>query len=827
MAFADGGEFVFLDLTRPAFDLTDRGVGGRPAPGPVDAYLYTERGVYRPGESVHAVALLRSDKAAALGDLPVVLRLIRPDGVEARRFKLRAGQLDGGHKVTIPLASSARTGRWTLSAYVDPKGKPIGTVLFQVEDFVPERLEVKLKPKAPAMIAGIANAIIVNGRFLYGAPAADLRVESELVLQMNMQPYKAYKGYKFGLVQETFRARRMPLKPLRTAANGLVEIPLLLKALPQTSRPLEALVRVSVIEPGGRATVRLVKLPVQPKALTIGIRKTFEGSVQTGNSAGFEIVTLDKTGAARVTAGLSYELVREEYRYHWYYRNGRWGYRVTMEEGETRKGKLSVTKSPAKLDFKLTWGAYRLEVRDKQTGAATSVRFRVGWWASASAGDVPDKLKVTLDRKSYKAGETAKVFVKPPFDGRVQIVIAGDRVHEVRSVEVPAAGRMIEIPVKADWGPSTYILAAAFRPGEQAGARGPARAIGLAHLKMDMSDSTLAVTIGGPKLSKPRRTIEVPIKVTGMPRGGRAYVTLAAVDEGILQLTNYKSPKPEQHYFGKRRLAVELRDDYGRLIDPGKAAFGQVRQGGDAASRRHLSGLDASSVKTVALFSGIVRVDGEGNAKITLEIPDFNGRLRLMAVAWNGEKVGSGESALTVRDDVVSIVTLPRFLAPRDVAQMTVSLHNVGGAAGPYKLTVTGSLAKPVGGAGPAHLPVGQGPTPGRGDETERGPGRGRPGENGGHWAERLPHRARLEHRRAAGPDGCHSAFRPTRRAGRGGRLQPDRACQFREGHRRGRGRILHRSRFQSGRAYKAARPLSVWLCRADHEPRLAAALCG
>jgi len=699
MAFGESGEFVFLDLTRPAFDLTDRGVGGRKPPGPVDAYLYTERGVYRPGETVHAVTLVRSDRAAALADLPVVLKLVRPDGVEARRFRLRAGELIGGHKVSIPLASSARTGRWTLSAYVNPKGRAIGSVGFQVEDFVPERLEVNLKPKRPVLVAGTPNAIVVDGRFLYGAPAADLRVQGELGLQMNMRPYKAFTGYEFGLVQETFRVRRVPLKPLRTGKDGKVEIPLLLKALPQTSRPLEALVRVSVIEPGGRATVRLVKLPVRPAGLTIGIKKAFEGSVQNGNEAGFQVVTLDKNGAPAAAQGLKYELVREEYRYHWYYRSGRWGYRVTMEEGESRKGTLNVAKTPAKLGFRLPPGAYRLEIRDKRSGAATSVRFRVGWWASASAGNVPDKLKITLDRKSYKSGETAKVFIKPPFDGRVQLVVAGDKIHEVRNIEVPTAGRMVELPVGA-WDPGVYILATAFRPGEQTGARGPARAIGLAHLKTDMSARTLAVAIGAPKISKPRRSVEVPIKVTGMTRGGRAFVTLAAVDEGILQLTNYKSPKPERHYYGKRRLAVELRDDYGRLIDPGRAAFGQLRQGGDAASRRHLSGLDASSVKTVALFSGIVRVDGEGNAKVTLEIPDFNGRLRLMAVAWDGDKVGSGESALTVRDDVVSVVTLPRFLAPRDSAQMTVSLHNVGGAPGPYKVTVTGTLAKPVGGAG-------------------------------------------------------------------------------------------------------------------------------
>jgi len=700
MAVGEGGEFVFLDLTKPAFDLTDRGVGGRAAPGPVDAYLYTERGVYRPGETVHAVALMRDDAGKALADLPVMLKLVRPDGVEARRYRLRAGELLGGHNLAIPLASSARTGRWTLSAYVDPKGRPVGSARFQVEDFVPERLEMTLKAQKPALAAKTPNAVEIEGRFLYGAPAADLRVTSELVLRMSMRPYETYEGYGFGLVQEAFRPRRTALKDLRTDKAGRVTLPLLLEALPPTTRPLEAQVRVSMLEPGGRASVRVLTLPVAAGALSIGIRKSFEGSVQSGRQAEFAVVALDAAGKPVAAKGLAYELIREEYRYHWYYRGNRWNYRVTMNEGETRKGALDVATDPAKLAFGLRPGAYRLEIRDKASGAATSVRFRVGWWASASAGNVPDKLKVTLDKARYKAGETAKVFVRPPFAGRVQLVIAGDKVHETRSFEASDQGRTVEIEVKADWGPGVYVLASAFRPGEQTGARGPARAVGLAHLAADMSARTLKVEIAAPKAVRPRRGVEVPIKVTGMTRGGRAYVTLAAVDEGILQLTNYKSPDPAGHYYGKRRLALELRDDYGKLIDPGTASFGRIRQGGDAATRRHLSGLDASSIKTVALFSGIVRVDGEGNARVALDIPDFNGRLRLMAVAWVGDKVGAGETAMTVRDPVVSIVTLPRFLAPRDTARMTVSLHNVDAAAGAYTVTVKGTLAKPVGGNG-------------------------------------------------------------------------------------------------------------------------------
>lgn len=691
MAFAKGGEFVFIDLTRPAFDLTDRGVGGRATPGPVDAFVYTERGVYRPGETVHATALLRSAEGNAQADVPLVLKLFRPNGAEARRFRLAPKGTLGGRSVAIRMPASARTGRWTLAAYVDPKGKAVGRVRFQVEDFVPERLAVKLEAKAKAIVARTPTPVEVDAQFLYGAPGADLRASADLILRMNMNPFEQWKGYQFGLVQEEFRQRRISLKPTRTGADGKATFAVNLDALPDTTRPLAAVVRVSVLEAGGRATVRTIRLPVHGSGPMIGIKPGFSGSLQENKEGTFEIIAVTPDGKAAPAGNLTYELIREEYRYHWYYRSGRWNYRVTIEEGDTRKGTVSVgAQGPAKLGFKLGWGGYRLEVRDKASGAATSLRFRVGWWASAKSANTPDKLEVGLDKKRYNPGDTATVFVKPPFEGKVQLVIASDKVHAIREIDADTDGAKAEFKVERSWGPSVYVIASAFRPGTGT-QRGPARAIGLAHLSMDMSARTLAVTIDGPAKIKPRRRVEIPVRVEGIERGGRAYVTLAAVDEGILQLTDFKTPKPAVHYFGKRRLGVELRDDYGRLINPGRAAFGTIRQGGDAAAKRHLSGLDASSVKTVALFSGVVKLDGEGRATISLDVPDFNGRLRLMAVAWDGSRVGSGEAALTVRDALVSTVTLPRFLAPRDVAAMTVSLHNLDGNAGDYKVSITGA----------------------------------------------------------------------------------------------------------------------------------------
>jgi uncharacterized protein YfaS (alpha-2-macroglobulin family) len=687
MAFADG-DFTFLDLVRPAFDLSDRGVAGRPAPGPVDAYLYTERGVYRPGETVHLTALVRNSQAKAVTDLPLTVKLFRPDGVQARQFTLLAAvNKSGGYEITLETSKSYRTGSWTARAYLDPKAKPIGSVRFQIEDFVPERLELKLSADRKTVEPNKPTAIKIDGKFLYGAPAADLRVEGELILKQDMRPFPKYKGYIFGLAQETWRPKRKTLPATRTDAKGNASLEVKLDGAPETSRPLKAEVRVSLIEQGGRAVERTISLPVRWAPLTLGIKLDSEdGRVPRGGNANFQVVALDQAGQPRAARQLDYVLYRENYRYFWYYASNRWNYRIIERDEVVTKGKLDVAAAaPAKLTVKTPdWGRYRLEIRDKKTGAAASYRYYAGWFVSAGDSGAPDKLSVKLDKDEYAPGDTAKVHIQPPFAGIVHLTIASDRILESRNVEVSAVGKTIDIEVKRDWGAGVYVLATAYRPMNVKRQRGPARAVGVAYLKRNFKDRTLAVKITAPEKTTPRHKVNVTLDVAGAEDGDKVFVTLAAVDEGILSLTGFKSPDPAHYFFGQRRLGIDLRDDYGRLIDAFAGRLGKIRSGGDKAGR-HLGGLDASSIKTVSLFSGIVAVKN-GKAVIALDVPDFNGRLRLMASAWSPQAVGHAEGAMIVRDPVVSIVTLPRFLAPGDQGQVTVSLHNVDGVAGAYKV---------------------------------------------------------------------------------------------------------------------------------------------
>jgi alpha-2-macroglobulin len=697
MAYGNNGDFSFLDMRRSAFDLTDRGVSGRETPGPIDAFLYTERGVYRPGETVQSTTMLRDRLGAAIVS-PLTLVATRPDGLEVARTTLAGAALQAGAATwPLKLGNRAPHGRWQIAAYVDPKASPVGRVQFDVADFVPQRLKVTLTAETPFVKPGETIKIHAESRFLYGAPASGLSGEGTAKIQVDGQPFDQFKEYQFGRMDDRFSPVDVQMTVPETDATGVTEATGTVGELADTTLPLKASVTISIHEPGGRTTDKNVEIPVRTHDVLIGIRPDFDGGEVAENArAGFEIVAVGADGKRTALGGLTYSWVREDTTYQWYQKEGSWKYEAITRDRLITSGKLDVgAGAPARLAQNLPYGTYRLTLTDPKSGTASSYRFYSGW-AASSAGDRPDRIPVAADKPSYRPGETAHVQIKPTASGKALVVVAGDKVFSSKTIDAPAGGTSVDITVSADWGPGAYVLVTDYTPLNGATGHEPVRAIGLAWLQVDNADRTLTVNLGGPQRILPRQKITIPVSIKGLADGEQAWLTLAAVDEGILQLTNFESPNPNDYYFAKRSLGVAMHDDYGRLIKSEKGMVGAMREGGDSFGGRPLA---VVPTRTVALFSGLVQVGPGGLANVTLDVPDFNGELRLMAVAFSQDKIGHADRPLTVRDPVVADIVLPRFLAPGDHAAAALNMNNVEGKPGNYVATVTAS--------GPVGLPNG------------------------------------------------------------------------------------------------------------------------
>ncbi|HET6388324.1 alpha-2-macroglobulin [Hyphomicrobium sp.] len=683
------GEYAFLDLTLNAFDLSDRGVQGRDPSGPVDAYVYTERGVYRGGEDVNVTALVR-DQFGKASAVPMTLMIFRPDGVEQTRLVMNDQGL-GGRALAVPLAKTAMTGTWRLRLYTDPKAEAIAEKSFLVEDFVPERLDMTLSAaNIQALTVEDNQAINAEGRYLYGPPAAGLGIEGEVVVRASNKPVAGYAGYVFGQADELVNPARQPLDASLAMDNdGKAAIPIVLPQMPKTPKPLEAAITVKLREDGGRTIERNITLPVDLKLERIGIKPLFENfTAAEDQNAGFEVVLLDANGKPKANDNLTWTLTRLDTNWQWYRRDGTWTYEAVTVKRKVGSGTLAVTADgAAKISQPIGWGRYRLDVASNDAdGPASSVLFNAGWYTAGDNVDSPEQLDVALDKDSYKSGETAKLRIASKLGGKALIAVLGTGLHQMKEVDIAKGGGEVEIPVDAEWGPGTYATAILYRPMDEAQKRMPSRAIGVRWLPIDQSSKQLKVAVTLPEKVKSGSTITVPLKVDGLAPGEDARVVVAAVDLGILNLTRYETPAPEKYFSEQQKLAFEIRDFYGKLIDGMRADRGKLRSGGDGGVA--LQG--NPTVETiVSLFSGLVQVKEDGTANVEFELPDFNGTVRVMAVAWSKDKVGHGSGDLIVRDSVALTVAAPRFMTLGDEVNLGFSIHNIDGAAAPYKLTLS------------------------------------------------------------------------------------------------------------------------------------------
>ena len=687
-------DYAFLSLKSPAFDLTDRGVGGRQVPAGLDAFVYTERGVYRRGETVHVTSLLRDARGIAVPSVPLTLVMERPDGVEYRRSLVDDGGL-GGRSWDVPIVSTAMSGTWRVAVYTDPKRPAIGETTFMVEDYVPDRIEFNLSSAATSIPRNEPAQVKVDGHFLYGAPASDLELDGAVTIAAaDSRP--GFDGYSFGVTDDEISPVRQELKDLpNTDASGKASFPVTLDKLPATTRPLEARITVSMAESGGRAVERKLTLPIAADGPQIGVKPAFSGaSLADGANADFDVVMLAPDGSKLAQKGLHYELLRVETSYQWYKQDGQWQFEPVRRSERVTDGAIDVVADkPTKLSLPVKWGRYRLEVSDgKPDGLVTALTFDAGFYAEASA-DTPDLLEVALDKRDYNSGDTMAVSVTARTAGRLTLNVFTDRLVESKSYDVKAGAFQATLTVGKDWGTGAYLVATLRRPLDAPAKRMPGRAIGVKWFAIDRAAHTVGVTMNLPATLRPNSKLDVPLHLAGLKAGEEAHVVVAAVDVGILNLTNYKPPAPDSYYLGQRQLTAEIRDFYGQLIDGMQGVAGQIRSGGDEGAK--LTGSPPTQAP-LALYSGIVKVGADGNAKVSFDIPAFSGTVRVMAVAWSKDKVGKASGDVVVRDPVVLSATLPRFLRTGDHGAVQLELDNVEGAAGDYVIAVSAQGAAKI-----------------------------------------------------------------------------------------------------------------------------------
>jgi alpha-2-macroglobulin len=695
-----GRDVSFLPLRGPALDMSAFDLGKRPYRSQ-EIFAYSPRDIYRSGETLTVSALLRDHDGRMLPAQPLQARLIRPDHREARRFTWQPEALAGVayYQTRLPLSDNAPTGQWQLELRSDPGSRaPDHVFKFQVQDFVPERMKLALQAPDAPLQSGDPLVVQVQADYLYGAPAAGNRLEGTLLVRSAGELLKNRPGFVFGDTTAGARSDRSNLAPVKLDAKGhaTVEIP---PRWRDSRNPLQLLYTASVFESGGRPVTRSISRQVWPADALVGVRPLTGGKRYFENGrVQFDLIKAAADGSLLAAKGLQVKLIREDRDYYWAYSEQQgWHYAYSQSNYPVSEQSVDLTAgTPGKITFTLDYGHYLLAVLDPDTGLTTRTEFRVGWWSwqQGSGTTRPDQVTLRLDKPAYDPGDTAKLTLVPPHDGQAVVMVEdGNGLLWSKQLPVSAKGSSVDIPVSADWNRhDLYVSAVVFRPGSAADKITPNRAVGLLPLRLNRAARHLKVTLDTPDVVEPLKPVDVNLSVAGAGKGP-VYVTLATVDVGILSLTDFLTPDPFKAFFGQRRYSVDTYDLYGKVIELSGGPKARIRFGGDAdvanAGQRARSRL-----QFVTLFSGPVKLDAEGHATIPLDMPDFNGRVRLMAVAFSGSRFGSGEREMTVRSPLVTQLSMPRFLAGGDHSEFTLDLANLSGRA--QHLTLTLSAKAPL-----------------------------------------------------------------------------------------------------------------------------------
>lgn len=697
-----GRQMSLIALKEPALDLAEFDVGGLAA-SPVRLFAYSGRNLYRPGERFDVSVLARNADGLPLPAQPLQVILRRPDGkAQWTQTWPPLEKFAGYYQQSVELPADAATGFWNLELRADPADKRAATAMrIGVEEFLPERMKLDLSSDEDWLNADSDSdtdagswEIGVHGAYLYGSPAAGNRLLGVVNSEPERNPLaKKLPGFYFGDANEENARTRVELSEQALDGGGKATARVDLSPLQGRRSPFAVRATLSLLEEGGRPVVRSIERTFWPAPALIGLRPMFAGSyAREGAPAEFELVRADASGNLLAGAGLPVRLFRENRHYYWRFDDQRgWHSGFTETDELMLATQVSIPAGGrGALTVPVRYGRYRVEVLDPETGATTRFRFYAGWSAreDETQGQRPDRVALKFDKPAYAGGETAKLTITPPHAGEALITVEGGKLLWFKRLSIGGKGATLDIPVDKSWRRhDLYVTAMVLRPGGKPGKNGagitPARALGLAYLPLERAARKLDVTLDAPQKMEPNQPLKVRVKVAGPAseaRAGReAMVTLSAVDAGILNITRFASPDPFGFFFGKLRYGQDLHDIYGRLIEKTIGKKGKLKWGGDAMPQP-ARGLPKKE-RFVDLFSGPVALDENGEAEISLPLPDFNGSLRLMAVAASGGRFGMRDAEVTVAAPLVVELATPRFLSVGDKALLALDVHNLAGSA--------------------------------------------------------------------------------------------------------------------------------------------------
>lgn len=671
-----GDDYTVIVMKDTRVDHSRFDVGGAKDAGiGLQAFVYGERDIYRPGETIHLNTIVRDALWKAVPGAPVTLRVLQPNGREYRRLRLTPDN-QGAVSCDVPLHRDALTGTYRCEV-LGANDVLLGQEDIAVEEFLPDKVKVQLGVSDDVLRPGQTTTLSISGMSFFGAPAGGHSYEVTLRITPESFSAQRYPNFTFDVVRDE---RRQLTSTTRTGVldeSGNATEEFVIDSTLYGTGLLDAVFYVTVFDDGGRAVYRTIDRPVHTQPVMFGIG-TIDRYLNVRSAVNIPILATTYDGS--VSQGVTHlRIVKRE----WHsvmersYDNGyRWVSQkreVVLVDKELRIEGDRYTYSwtpPMSGDYEIRVGAQ---------GADAHVAYSVWAWSwgstdvSSFSVNTEGFIDIELDKESYQPGESANVLLKTPFAGRILVTVERDGVLDHHVVTTEGRSATLSLAVAEDWLPNVYISATLIKPHKKSDMPLTV-AHGYAPLHVLQPKRRLPVTID--VQSSVRSTTKQTIKVSTTPG---AFVTIAVVDEGILQIRNMTTPDPHGYFYRRRALQTESYDVFPFLypeLSVTRMAYGAGDDEGIGYGRR-LNPILTRRTETdlVSIWSGILPTQG-GQATMTIDIPAFAGALRVMAVVWKDEAFGSAEKSMSVADPVVLDIGAPRAMSPGDSLIVPVIVTN-------------------------------------------------------------------------------------------------------------------------------------------------------
>lgn len=696
-----GSESQRLDFSR--FDTG--GVDNATSAQQLSAYLFSDRGIYRPGDTTHLGMVVRTaDWNGALAGLPVVVEVSDPRGLTVSRTDLKLSAT-AFEEVTFTSQPASPTGTYQATAFLvrdENRREALGTTSFTVQEFEPDRMKVRID-LATSPTDGWLRPQDVSARLhadhLFGEPAGNRRVEGEISLSAAIPRFSRYPDYRFQIGEALTEPFQETLAAAVTDAQGNAQLSLDLGRFTGRAYRLNVLARTFEAE-GGRNVAAQASAIVSPAPYLVGVKADGDLSfVPRGGGRDVRWMAVGPGLAPVAAPKLSLEWVQRRF-VSVLTRQSNGTMRYVSQLRETVRDSRPVELPAAGAAFPLRTeepGDFVLVLRNDAGAELNRVHYSVAGQANVSRSLERDaELQVQLDRPSYSAGDTIAVSIRAPYVGAGLITVERDKVYAHRWFKSTTTSSVQHITLPADFDGNGYVNVQFVRdPASDQIFMSPL-SYGVAPFGPNLDARTQVVRLEAAPLVRPGAALTLRLRPAVASR-----MAVLAVDEGILQVARFSNPNPLAYFFQKRRLEVDTRQILDLILPEFSQLLAAAPGGdGDAGFARHLNPFNRKRKPPVAYWSGIVDVPA-GGRDLRYTVPDyFNGRLRIVTVAVTKDRVGVAETSTEVKGDFILTPNVPAMVTPGDEFLVSVGVFNNVAGSGPIRIE-----AKPGRGvtlAGPA-----------------------------------------------------------------------------------------------------------------------------